>query len=56
VGNDVVEENMHCCVSSVVEGRLGFNPFGKLFNFHDDVLVSIYIWGVASLELYAPFS
>jgi hypothetical protein len=55
VGNDVVEEETHCCVGGVVEGRHGFGPFGKLIYFHDDVLVSIARWRIASHEFYAPF-
>jgi hypothetical protein len=52
----VVEEKMRCCVSGIVEGRHGFDPFGKLIYFHDDVRVSITRWRIASHELYAPFA
>jgi hypothetical protein len=55
MGNDVVEEKMHCCVSGIVEGRHGFSPFGKVIYCHDDVLVSITRWRIASHEVYAPF-
>jgi hypothetical protein len=56
VGDDVVKEKMHCCVSGVVEGRHGFSPLGEVIDCHDDVFVSISRWRVASHEVYAPFA
>jgi hypothetical protein len=52
----VIEEKMRCCVSSVVEGRHGFGPFGKVIYYHDDVLMSVTRWRIASHEVYAPFA
>jgi len=52
----VVEEKMCCCVNGIVEGRHGFSPFGKVIKCHDDVLVSITIWRIASHEVFAPFA
>jgi hypothetical protein len=52
----VIEEKMHCCVSGVVEGRHGLDPFSEVIYNHDDVFVSISIWRVASHEFYAPFA
>jgi hypothetical protein len=52
----VIEEKMRCCVSGVVEGRHGFGPFGEVIYDHDDVLVSISRWRVASHKVYAPFA
>jgi hypothetical protein len=51
----VIKENTHCSVSGVVDGRHGFDPFSKVIHFHNDVLVSISRWRVASHEVYAPF-
>jgi hypothetical protein len=56
VGNDVVEEKTHYCVSDVVEGGHGFGPFGKVIYYYDDVLVSISIWMIAGHKVYAPFA
>ena len=55
MGNDAVEEKMCCCVSDIVESGDGFGPFGKLIHYHDDVLVSITRWRIASHKFYAPF-
>jgi hypothetical protein len=52
----VIEEKTRCSVYGVVEGRYGFDPFSKVIHFHDDVLVSISGWRVASHEVYAPFA
>jgi hypothetical protein len=40
----------------VIEGRRGFGPFGKVIYCHDDVLVFMAIWRIASHEVYAPFA
>jgi hypothetical protein len=56
MGNDMVEEKMRFCVSGIIEGIHGFDPFGKVINCHDDVLVSITRWRVASHKVYAPFA
>ena len=56
MGNDVVEEKRHCCVSCIVEGRHGFGPFGKVVNCHDNVLVSITRCRMTSHEVYVPFA
>jgi hypothetical protein len=55
-GNDVVEEKMRCCVNGVVEGRNGFDAFGKVIYCHDDVLVPISRRRIASHEFNAPFA
>jgi hypothetical protein len=55
MGNDVVEEKMCCCVNGIVEGRHGFDPFGKVINCQDDIFVSITRWRVGSHEVDAPF-
>jgi hypothetical protein len=52
----VVEEKTCCGVSGIVEGRHGFNPFGKVIYCHDNVLVSITRWRIENHEVYAPFS
>jgi hypothetical protein len=52
----VVEEKTSYCVSSVIQGRNGFIPFGKVIECHDHVLVPISRWRVASHEVYAPFA
>jgi hypothetical protein len=52
----VVEEKTRCCVSGVVEGRHCFDPFGKVIDCHDDLLVSISIWRVVDHEFDAPFA
>jgi hypothetical protein len=54
--NDMVEEKTHYCVSGIVEGRHGFNPFSKVIDFHNDLLVSITRWRVASPKFNAPFA
>jgi hypothetical protein len=51
----VVEEKMRWCVSVVVKCGHGFDPFGKLINFHENVLVSITGWRMKIHEFYAPF-
>jgi hypothetical protein len=51
----VVEEKTHCFVSGTVEGTHGFNPFGNVIYYHNDVLMSIARWRIASHEVYAPF-
>jgi hypothetical protein len=55
MGDYMVEEKMCCCVSGIVEGRHGFDPFVKVIHFHNDVLVSITRWTIAGHEVYAPF-
>jgi hypothetical protein len=55
VGNYVFEQKMHCCVSDVIVGGNGFDPFGKVIHYYDDILVSIAIWRVSSHEVDAPF-
>jgi hypothetical protein len=52
----MVEEKMCCFVSGSVEGGHGFEPFGKVIDCHDNVLVSITIWRIASHKVYTPFS
>jgi hypothetical protein len=56
MGNDMVEEKTHCCVSSVVKCGHGFIPFGKIIHCHHNVLVSITRWRIASHEIYSPFT
>ena len=56
LGNDVVEEKMCCCVGGVVKCGHGFGPFDKVIEFHDNVLVSITRWRIASHEVDAPFA
>jgi hypothetical protein len=55
MGNDVVEEKMHCCVSDVVKCGHGSDPFGKVIHYHDNVLVSITGWRMEIQEVYVPF-
>jgi hypothetical protein len=52
----VVEEKTRCYVSGVVEGRHGFDPFGKVINCDEDVLVPIVRWRVESHEFNTPFA
>jgi hypothetical protein len=52
----VAKEKKGHSVSGVVEGRHGFDPFGEVIDYHDDVLVPISRWRVASHEVYAPFA
>ena len=51
----MVKEETHCCVNDIVEGGHGFDPFGKVIHCHDDVLVSITRWRIASHKFYAAF-
>jgi hypothetical protein len=51
----VVEEKMRFCVSGVVKCGHGFNPFGKVINCHNNLLVSITGWRMEIHEVYAPF-
>jgi hypothetical protein len=52
----MVEEKMFFFISRVVKCGHGFNPFGKVIHFHDNVLVSITRWRMGSHEVYAPFT
>jgi hypothetical protein len=52
----VVEEKMRCYVNGVVKCGHGFDPLGKVIHCHDNVLVSIIGWKMASYEVYAPFA
>jgi hypothetical protein len=52
----VVEEKMCCCVSGVVKCGHGFRPFGKVIYYHDNVLVSITGWRMASHEVNDLFT
>ena len=52
----MVKEKMRCCVSSVIEGRHGFIPLGKVINYNDYVFVSIAGCRVASHEVDTPFT
>jgi hypothetical protein len=51
-----LKKKTHCCVSVIIEGRHVFDPFVKVIDCHDDVLVSISRWRVATHEVNAPFS
>jgi hypothetical protein len=55
-GYDVVKEKTRYDVSSVVEGRHGFNPLCEVIDCDDDVFVSISTWRVESHEFDAPFT
>jgi hypothetical protein len=50
----MVEEKTRCCVSGSFESGYGFDPFGKVIYFQDNVLVSITRWRMTSHEVYAP--
>jgi hypothetical protein len=52
----MVEENMHFCVSHIVECGYLFRPFGEVFNDDYNVLVSIAVRRVACHEIDAPFT
>jgi hypothetical protein len=46
---------MRCYVSGVVESGHGFDTFGKVIYYHDNVLMSIIGWKMEIHEFYAPF-
>ena len=52
----MVEEKTRCCVSGSFDSGYGFDPFGKVIYFHDNVLVSITGCRMTSHEFYAPFA
>jgi hypothetical protein len=53
---DMVKENTHCGVSSVVEGWHRFCPFGEVIDDDNNVFVTIAGGGITSHEVDAPFT
>jgi hypothetical protein len=54
-GNDMVKEKTLCYVSGTVKSGHGFDPFGKVIYYHDNLLVPITICRMENHEFYAPF-
>jgi hypothetical protein len=52
----VVEEKTPFCVSGVVKCGNGFDPFGNVVHYHENVLLSITRWRMEIHEVYAPFT
>jgi hypothetical protein len=52
----MVEEKTRCCINDIVESGHGFDPFGKLIDFYDNVLFPITGWRIANHEFYASFA
>jgi hypothetical protein len=55
VSDDRIEKEAGGCIYCIVESRNGFIPFGEIINSHNNVLVTITLWGVACHKFHAPF-
>jgi hypothetical protein len=55
-GYDMIEEKMHCSVSSVVESGHSFGPFGEVIDSDNNVFVTIAGGGITSHKVNAPFT
>ena len=41
MSDNVVEKETHCSISLTVESRHGLDPFGKVINDHNDVIMVV---------------
>jgi hypothetical protein len=56
MGYDVVKEETHCSVNSVVESGHSFDPFGEVINGGNNVFMTIDGGGITSHKVDAPFT